>query len=156
MLRLIWMPAKSEALLSLVELPRPAMQPLNCYDVNRGAGPPDHAVCQCDDKWRLANWHRPGFAWGNTGILGLGRLGSQVANWPGLWNGGASLVTNLTPERAAEEGVAYADKQAFCQFRFYLYPFEIIRAGHRSGGRRRAVMDEARCLYREYVTRAHY
>jgi phosphoglycerate dehydrogenase-like enzyme len=48
------------------------------------------------------------------GILGLGRLGSQVAKLGQAYGMEVQAWSqNLTPERAAEEGVAYAEKQAF-------------------------------------------
>ena len=48
------------------------------------------------------------------GILGLGRLGSQVAKLGQAYGMEVQAWSqNLTPERAAEEGVAYAEKQTF-------------------------------------------
>ena len=48
------------------------------------------------------------------GILGLGRLGSQVAKLGQAYGMEVQAWSqNLTPERAAEEGVVYAEKQAF-------------------------------------------
>ena len=48
------------------------------------------------------------------GILGLGRLGSQVAKLGQAYGMEVQAWSqNLTPERAAEEGVAYAGKQGF-------------------------------------------
>jgi len=48
------------------------------------------------------------------GILGLGRLGSQVAKLGQAYGMEVQAWSqNLTPERAAEEGVVYTEKQAF-------------------------------------------
>ena len=48
------------------------------------------------------------------GILGLGRLGSQVAKLGQAYGMQVQAWSqNLTPERAEEEGVVYAEKQAF-------------------------------------------
>jgi len=48
------------------------------------------------------------------GILGLGRLGSQVAKLGQAYGMEVQAWSqNLTPERATEEGVAYAGKQVF-------------------------------------------
>ncbi len=48
------------------------------------------------------------------GILGLGRLGSQVAKLGQSYGMEVQAWSqNLTPERATEEGVAYAGKQVF-------------------------------------------
>ena len=48
------------------------------------------------------------------GILGLGRLGSQVAKLGQAYGMEVQAWSqNLTPERAEEEGVVYAEKQAF-------------------------------------------
>ena len=48
------------------------------------------------------------------GVLGLGRLGAQLADIAKAYGMKVQAWSqNLTPERAAEAGVSYADKQAF-------------------------------------------
>ena len=69
------------------------------------------------------------------GILGLGRLGSQVAKLGQAYGMEVQAWSqNLTPERAdRRRGFLCRKTGLFCQFRFYLYPFEIIRSGYWSG-----------------------
>ena len=70
------------------------------------------AVSMQEGGWQIATGRDLRGA--TLGILGLGRLGSAVAELGKAY--GMNVIAwsqNLTEERAAEQGVTYADKQAF-------------------------------------------
>ena len=61
----------------------------------------------------LAGIFRQDLRGARLGILGLGRLGSQVAKLGQAYGMEVQAWSQLDPERAAEEGVVYAEKTDF-------------------------------------------
>ena len=73
----------------------------------------------------MAGEYRADLRGATLGILGLGRLGSQVAQLGMAFGMSVQAWSqNLTPDRCSEEGVSYALKDDFSQL-LISYPFTL-------------------------------